>query len=95
MHSLTKEDIFEMIESQEGRCYYCQIPMVFKPNNDWMCSLKRLEPSLGYITDNVALICTEFNTPDKTMATKYEIKGSCQWSKEKFGYFYDIKFSNA
>ena len=57
-------------------------------NNDWICSLERIDPLKGYTKTNVCLICIEWNSADRTcMAKKENMNGSCAWSKEKFEYF--------
>eukprot|EP01083_Nonionella_stella_P274886 933447_1 len=47
---------------QEGLCHLSKYPMCHSANSNWKCSLERLDNSRGYETDNVALICQEFNT---------------------------------
>ena len=61
-------------EQQEGKCYYLGVPLVFHRYSDWQCSLERLNPDLGYIVGNVALIAGEF-------------QHSTQWTIEKYQEF--------
>ena len=73
---ITFEYILELIEKQQGRCAYSNIPMVFKPKSEWQCSIERLDDNKGYTKDNVKLVCLEFNTPK-------------QWSREKFNTVFE------
>jgi hypothetical protein len=68
------QDIHELWKTQNGLCYYSQIPMVLKRYSDWRCSLERMDPAKGYILTNVCLIVSEF-------------QGVAQWSKEKYDEF--------
>lgn len=82
--TLTLNDLLDKIISQKGRCYYSDIPLVFKSNCDWKTSIERVNNKLGYTKENTVLICVEFNSFDNTVITKNEIHGSSQWSKDKF-----------
>lgn len=87
-YSITLEDICNLIIKQKGKCYYSNIPMVYKPNSDWLCSIERLDNSKGYILENIVLICNEFNTSDKSYKSNNPFKtGSSQWSKQKIDIF--------
>eukprot|EP01083_Nonionella_stella_P130835 397176_1 len=48
--------------TQNGFCHLSNYAMHCSSNSDWKCSLERLDNNRGYETDNVALICQEFNT---------------------------------
>jgi len=74
---LTLEDILAIYEYQSGKCYYSNIPMILKRFSNWQCSLERLNPKMGYILCNVALVCLEFNSPD-------------QWTPEKYNEFIEL-----
>lgn len=84
--TITKENLFDKIIEQKGRCYYSGIPLVFKSNSEWKCSLERLDNKKGYTNENTVLICVEFNSSDLTNLTSNQVTGSCQWSKDKFEY---------
>lgn len=75
-----------MIIKQKGRCYYSDVPLVFKRNSDWMYSIERIDNKLGHIKENCVLVCIEFNSTDQSQLAVNEIHGSSQWSKEKFKY---------
>jgi hypothetical protein len=87
--NITAEDIYDLILSQKGRCYYSSIPLVYAIKSDWMCSIERLDNEVGYVKNNTVLICNEFNSSDMTClaSDKEDITGSGQWSPEKFDYF--------
>lgn len=61
----------QLYNDQDGCCYYSGIKLSTAPLSDWQASPERLDTDMGYIQDNVKLICLEFNT------------GHTQWSKEK------------
>jgi hypothetical protein len=54
-------DLEDLFKKQDGKCYYSRISMNFD-RNDWKISLERKDPNLGYIKDNIALACIEFNS---------------------------------
>eukprot|EP01083_Nonionella_stella_P086738 241139_1 len=93
--TITHDDIYDILEKQMCRCKYSEIPMVFKPNTDWMCSLERVDNMKGYTKENCVLICWEFNSTDRTIHTTNPVFGSSQWSEEKFRYFYKTRFNKA
>jgi hypothetical protein len=72
--TLTIDDIICKLKEQRGRCYYSNIPLVLHQSTDWQMSIERLDNSKGYNTDNIVIICLEFNN-------------SAQWSKVKFDFF--------
>jgi len=85
---ITLKDICDLIIKQKGKCYYSNIPLIYKPKSDWMCSIERQDNSKGYTLDNIVLICNEFNTADKYYKSTNPFKtGSGKWSKEKMTVF--------
>ena len=68
---ITHDDLLELFEQQNGKCYYSYIPLNFCQLSDWQCSLERKNTNKGYVIDNIALICAEF-------------QGANQWSNNKF-----------
>lgn len=68
--NITKEDLVNIWNIQNGKCYYSGIQMVLQPCSHWMCSLERLDNVRGYVTDNIALVCHEFNTDSKWTVDK-------------------------
>eukprot|EP01084_Bolivina_argentea_P216760 368174_1 len=93
--TLTLDNLFELLETQNFRCKYSGIPMTFTTNRDWRCSLERIDNMKGYIKDNVVLICFEFNSTDASFGAKNYVFGSAQWTREKFVYFYKIRFEQS
>jgi hypothetical protein len=87
---ITVKDLLNKIWDQKGRCAYSNIPMNYVPNSDWKCSPERIDPTKGYVKDNIIFICLEFNTSTKAHVTTNEIFGSSQWNKEKVDYLKSI-----
>lgn len=63
--NIIREDLINIWNRQNGKCYYSNIPMNLKQCSDWMCSLERLDNDKGYTIDNIALVCHEFNNENK------------------------------
>lgn len=74
---LTYEELLEILEIQNHRCYYSNVPLVFKRKSDYQASIERLDVSKGYTRSNVVVCCLEFNDV-------------MQWTKEKIKEIYDI-----
>ncbi|VBB17589.1 hypothetical protein YASMINEVIRUS_52 [Yasminevirus sp. GU-2018] len=68
---------------QEGRCYYSGLKLSTTPLSDWQASPERLNTDLGYIEDNVKLICLELNI------------GNSTWSKEKLKLAKELSMTSA
>lgn len=66
---ITYSDLEALWKNQKGLCYYSKLPMNYD-KNEWKISLERLNNEIGYIKDNICLVCLEFN-------------GVCQWSHSK------------
>eukprot|EP01083_Nonionella_stella_P054167 143086_1 len=92
--TITERDIFDLLEQQMFRCKYSGIPMSFKINSDWMCSLERINNMKSYNKNNCALICWEFNSSDRTIHAVNPVFGSSQWSEAKFQYFFKTRFGS-
>ncbi len=58
------EFLKEQYIRQQGRCYYSDMVMSIggERRRDWMVSLERLDPKIGYIKSNTAIIAHEFNS---------------------------------
>lgn len=74
---LTYEDLVDILESQNHKCYYSNVSLVFHTKSNYQASIERLDTNKGYEKSNVVVCCLEFND------TK-------QWSKEKVKEMYDI-----
>ena len=59
-YDLIFSDLEYLWHKQKGLFYYSNLPMNFD-RNDWKISLERINPKIGYIKDNIALICLELN----------------------------------
>lgn len=77
--NLSYDDLISLWKKQNGKCYYSNIVMTF--TGSWKVSLERLDPKLGYVIDNVALICIEF-------------QNQCNWSKDKVNDMLNILNQN-
>jgi hypothetical protein len=62
-HTLTINDINEMLEKQNGLCYWFKIPLIpsNKHKHPQQPSLDRLDRHKGYTKDNVVLCCYSAN----------------------------------
>lgn len=83
--ALTLDYLLDLILKQRGRCYISGIPLVFKPNSEWKCSIERIDNSKGYVPGNVCLICAEFQSTDQSQrksVRQEEVKGTAQWTRE-------------
>lgn len=59
--NLTIEELKQIWNKQDGKCYYSGISMSYT-SNDWCTSLERIDVTKGYVRDNVVLCCLEFNS---------------------------------
>ena len=69
--SLTLTDLQDLHGEQKGLCYYSKIPYILQTLTDWQCSLERIDPSRGYIRDNIALIVCEFQSRSQWTTSKF------------------------
>jgi hypothetical protein len=84
--TLTFEQLLEQYKKQQGMCAYSGIQMRIPNNSEWMMSLERINVKLGYTTENIVLICREFNTCDISALSLKTPVGSCAWSKAKIEF---------
>eukprot|EP00397_Hematodinium_sp_SG-2012_P039407 GEMP01043018.1.p1 GENE.GEMP01043018.1~~GEMP01043018.1.p1 ORF type:complete len:458 (+),score=30.25 GEMP01043018.1:139-1512(+) len=81
---LTLNYLLNLWDKQKGRCEYSDIVMNVELYTHWRISLERRDNTLGYVPGNVAFICAEFNTSDRSLSAKsLSVLGSSTWSKEK------------
>lgn len=62
--TITKEDLFELWNKQEGLCALSKIPMTFELDKGRIysnVSIDQIEPSKGYTKDNIQLVCMAIN----------------------------------
>lgn len=84
-HDLNFDFLIELWNNQEGRCAYSNISMYFGSclENDWICSLERINSNKGYVKENVCFICAEFNTSIR-LSQDIEVFGDSGWNIKKF-----------
>ena len=83
--TLTVDDLFSMWESQEGRCFYTGVRMIYDGDgSDESVSLDRMDSSKGYTSDNVVLCCNRVNLMKNTMSTS-ELTRWCELVLEHMG----------
>ena len=65
--------LYEQFKDQKMRCAYSNVKMSLNEmSQDFAMSVERIDENLGYVEDNVLLVCKELNTGNGR-----------QWSKEK------------
>lgn len=84
--TVTRETFIDLINSQDGRCRYSGIPLVFEQNSKWQASPERLDNSQGYHAFNVVLICLEFNSSCPNLPASDDRIGA-QWTLNKAAEF--------
>lgn len=62
-HTLTLEDVFQILENQQYKCYYTGIPLIIKVDtfDPRQASIDRMDSSIGYTKDNVVICCQMIN----------------------------------
>ena len=66
-HTLSKDDIYEILEEQDGKCFYSGRNLVFEYNNINKISIDRIDNNKGYTRDNVKLVCWVVNQAKSNM----------------------------
>lgn len=83
-HYLSIEEARQQLLKQRGLCYYSGVPMRTEVG-DYKISLERLDPRVTYQPDNVAFVCQEFQSGDRTrLKTTHSNEGSSGWSQAKY-----------
>jgi hypothetical protein len=88
-HDVDFDFLVNLFKEQKGLCAYSGLPLKFgnSKETDWVVSLERKDVNIGYIKENVCLICVEFNSTDNDAIKKHKTETSTGWSKEKFEVF--------
>jgi hypothetical protein len=63
-HSLTRENILQMLEATAGICSVTGVPLVFdrfKGRHPWTPSVDRKDAKRGYTLENCRIVCTAAN----------------------------------
>lgn len=59
---ITPKEVYELWERQDGLCALTNIPMQHHPAySDMNASMDRIEGSIGYVIDNIQLVCWRIN----------------------------------
>jgi hypothetical protein len=66
---LELDDLYNIWEEQNGKCYHSGIPMNYD-RNEWRISVDRLNNNKGYTIDNIVLCCLEFNGREQWTISK-------------------------
>ena len=59
--SLTPDDLSVIWKKQEGRCAYTKLPLLATANQFNTLSLDRIDSNVGYVVDNIQLVCAAIN----------------------------------
>lgn len=59
--NLTRDDLLEMWNYQEGVCAYTGIVMLTQANSPYSVSVERIDNSVGYTKENTILVCNIVN----------------------------------
>lgn len=59
--TLTRSDLLDLWERQNGRCFYSDIELSTLPALDTSVSVERLDSSIGYTPNNTVLVCNVIN----------------------------------
>ena len=55
--TITRQDLIDLWEEQQGRCYYSDLLMETKPALNTSVSVERLDSNVGYTRENTVLCC--------------------------------------
>lgn len=64
LFDITKQDLMDLWNKQEGKCAISKIPMTFNMDsgrNPYNVSIDQINPAQGYTKDNIQLVCTCVN----------------------------------
>jgi len=74
------EDIVQKFMDQKGICAYSNVPL--ETTGQRMASLERIKTNVGYVPDNICLVCVCFQSADRSNG----VGESCGWSKKKWDF---------
>ena len=72
------DELVELWENQGGKCYYTGVEMTYAEGDRTAVSLDRIDPSKGYVSENVVLCCWIVNL----MKLDLSVEGFKQWCQK-------------
>lgn len=60
-HTITVDDVLDILNKQESRCAITNIPMTHTRHNLRSASIDRIDSSKGYTKDNIQIVCRAIN----------------------------------
>ena len=66
---ITAADMFKLWKNQNGRCDVTDLHMTYFGDRGWTnCSIDRIDNNVGYVLENVRLVCWSVNRMKSTMS---------------------------
>lgn len=59
--TITKEDVINQYENQQGKCYYSGRVLSYKTKDENVMSIDRINPKIGYTKENIVICCWRIN----------------------------------
>ena len=87
--SLTYQDLVNLWKAQNGKCLYTKWEMTTTTKDLTLVSIERLDNSVGYVVNNVVLVCWCVNRARATMPKEDFISMCKAISKTYEDYKYD------
>jgi len=74
---ITVDDLLELWKDQRGLCAYTGWPLCVATGSDLVASLERKDNNIGYMKDNVLLVCWAVNNAKGTLTYEKFIQMCC------------------
>jgi len=72
--TITPEDLYDLFEKQNGLCAYSKVPLTYVAYDLNMASLDRIDSTVGYVKENIQLVCTAVNRMKQEFSEKDFLK---------------------
>lgn len=69
LFNITKTDIIQQYEKQNGKCYYSGRPLSSVAGNENVMSIDRINSSIGYTPENIVICCWRINKMKNVFST--------------------------